>query len=242
LSPTQIKATVSVPSQANIGDYTVNVTNGGSTLYLPNGFRVNELSQPQIQSVTPDSAYIGQKLDVTITGLNTNFTKYTQGSGTTEPIISFYNYQQGSGTTLNVSNVKVLSPTQIQATVSVPLDASLGYYDLICNTFESSLKLKNGFKIYTKNLGFENKSYVNNIKCYPNPVKEFLKVDIPNNEFSNCNNYQIINFNGQIISNNLINSKSFEVRFDEFITKGNYILLIFDKQGNIITTNKFIIN
>ena len=91
-------------------------------------------------SISPNSASVGQTLDVTITGSNTTF---TQGSSTS---VSFYT-NQGSSTTLNVSNVKVLSNTSIQATVSVPMNAFLGTYSVSVNNGIQVLNLNNSFYV-----------------------------------------------------------------------------------------------
>ena len=143
LSDTQLQATVSVPSKTFTGDYSVYVNNGSNSyLYLENAFRVNGLTPPKLESISPNTAKNGQTLDVTITGSNTNF---TQGSGTT---VSFYGYQQGSSTSLDVYNVQVLSDTQLQATVSVPSKTFTGDYSVYVNNGSNSyLYLENAFRV-----------------------------------------------------------------------------------------------
>ncbi|MFH0990346.1 MAG: T9SS type A sorting domain-containing protein, partial [bacterium] len=117
-SPTQLTATIVIPSSAVPGARTVSVTNpspGGGAATLTNVLNVIGNPLPTVAAIAPAVANRGQTLDVVITGSDFQ-------TGVTE--VSF-----GTGITVNTTTVN--SGTQLTASVTVALDAATGPRDVI---------------------------------------------------------------------------------------------------------------
>ena len=242
LSPTQIKATVSVPYETFTSDYSIYVNDGSyNNLYLDNAFHVNGLTPPKLESITPNTANKGQTLDVTITGSNTNFTQYNQGSGTIIPTVSFYNNQQGSSTTLNVYNVQVLSPTQIKATVSVPFNALLGDYDVVVSDNQSfEITLNNGFKVVSNSLNIS-KNVFDVLSVYPNPTSDIITIemtDLPINSVYKC---KVLNVLGQEVYTTYIQSNKTEISLKSLDSQGVLFVHVIDSKDIPIKVVKIVL-
>jgi hypothetical protein len=117
ISDTQITAAVTIASNAATGsrDLTVSTTVGTSSP-LTGAFTV--LALPVLSSISPSSGLQGNTISVTITGTNL--------SGASA--VSF------NGTGLTVSNITVISDTQITAAVTIASDAATGSRDLTVTT------------------------------------------------------------------------------------------------------------
>ena len=107
VSATQITATFGIASNATLGGDTVTVTAAGVTT---NGVMFTVTAAPTLTSVSPASGVQGTNVPVTLTGTNfaANATVNVSGSGIT------------------VSNVVVVSATQITATFGIASNATLG--------------------------------------------------------------------------------------------------------------------
>ncbi len=117
VSPTTIIATV--PSGLTPGTYDVVVINPDSQhASLPGGFRVSNIPNPVISSVTPNQASYGQTSGITITITGTGFIQ----SGTTNVFLSTIT------STVYLSNVTVISTTQMTAVI--PQTLAVGSYNL----------------------------------------------------------------------------------------------------------------
>jgi len=106
-------------------------------LTLSNGFYLNpDPDPPQLISIEPDSAQLGESLDVSISGLYTNF---TQGTGTTVW------FNQGSSTIYPV-NTTIIDNELIDAYFTIYDYNTTGYYDVNThNDFDGTLTLSDGF-------------------------------------------------------------------------------------------------
>lgn len=109
VSSTQITATLSIAFAAPTGSISVTVTTSGGTS-TPVTFSITAASVPTLTSISPASGSIGATVPVTLTG--TNFL-----SGATVSI-------NNAGVT--VSNVTVVSATQITATFAISPSVSAG--------------------------------------------------------------------------------------------------------------------
>jgi len=119
ISPTEMKPTVAISTNAADSTYPVLVTNpppGGGSILVPGGFSVGKTPPPHIASVAPDS--VARLTSRTIVVRGSNFF----GGNVTS--LNF-----GPGTVVNALNVDSL--TQITANVSVLLGAATGLRDVI---------------------------------------------------------------------------------------------------------------
>ncbi len=142
-SATSLVANISIPNNTYTGDYTVSVYSYlDGYIELNKGFRVNGITPPTLNSISPISAKNGQTLDVTITGANTHF---NQGSGTT---VDFdFGFSQGSGTTV-VNSVYATSATSLVANITVPNNTYTGDYTFsVYNTIDGYLQKDKGFHV-----------------------------------------------------------------------------------------------
>ena len=109
LGPTQISVTLNIPADASLGAYDVLVTTPEGQGVGTGRFTVTSAANaPTVTSVNPDSGRCGDTLTVSVTG--TGFTGAT--------IVSF-----GPGITVTFT---VVSPTQINAIISIEPNATLG--------------------------------------------------------------------------------------------------------------------
>ncbi|MCH8010807.1 MAG: VCBS repeat-containing protein [Candidatus Marinimicrobia bacterium] len=125
-------------SDNSIGsNWTVSATPYGAgdlgTPGLPN------ITEPIITYVTPDSAYQGQSLTVSITG---QYTHFAHGTGTTNVW-----FTQGSST-IDASNFSVTNDTSLSADFDIPSDAPTGLWDMsVQDEVDGTVTLTNGFTI-----------------------------------------------------------------------------------------------
>ena len=97
------------------------------------------LLTPSLVSINPNYANAGSTLNVTITGLNTNF---IEGNATS----AFFGFAQGSGTVIN--SLTVNSKTSVTANITIPQNSVNGKYDLgVSEYLDGKIILKNGFEI-----------------------------------------------------------------------------------------------
>jgi hypothetical protein len=110
---------------------------------LPNAMTITSLPNPQIISVSPDSAAEGQTISVNITTQNTHF---VQGSATTTAW-----FEQGSSTFLPIININIISSTEISGQVNIPSVVALGNYNTwVSNTIDGQIDKPNSFVIYAE--------------------------------------------------------------------------------------------
>ena len=134
---------VSFPLNANaiLGKYDVTINSSlVGNVTLTGGFTITPkvTNKPKLISVSPDSAYPYQTIDVTISGQNTHF---DQGTNTT----NFW-FQQGSSTIGGSCTVNSL--TSATAHITVPANAKLGLYNLIGDgSIDMTLIDSNAFRI-----------------------------------------------------------------------------------------------
>ena len=137
ISDTSISASFTIPANASLGNYNVNLSNllDGS-LSIPNGFQVK--TNPVLTSISPSTAVQGQTLAVTITGVNTHF---NQASSTTL-------YQASSGTYINSDTIIKITDTSIQVQFVLPINTPTGKYDLnLYDMDDGYLTLADAFQI-----------------------------------------------------------------------------------------------
>jgi hypothetical protein len=126
---TQITANITIDDMAATGTREISVTSPVGTVNLPDGFAVTGPA-PTVTSIAPGEGNQGKTLDVEITG--TNFAGATQ--------VSF-----GPGITVN--SYTVISPTQINANITIDADATLGAKDVSVTTLGGISALAGGFTL-----------------------------------------------------------------------------------------------
>lgn len=169
LNETLLLACFRIPPNATTGLKDLNVYNDIDwTLTLDNSFTITPYN-PLITTITPDAAYQGQTLAVTITGQNTDFMH--QGSKTTwwyGETYQPYFYQQASGTawfsqgsttttvvwlsqgssTIFSSDSGIPGGELLMASFDIPADANLGLWNVhVPNQTDGLLTLPEGFLI-----------------------------------------------------------------------------------------------
>jgi uncharacterized protein YfaS (alpha-2-macroglobulin family) len=139
ISDTSIQADFTLPINAAVGNYTVNLSNPiDGDLTLNNGFLIHADSTKSLVSISPATAIQGQTLSVTITGVNTHFNQAS----------SSISFSQASSTIINSGTITKISDTTINASFTIPANASSGNYNVnLSNSLDGSLSLPNGFQI-----------------------------------------------------------------------------------------------
>ena len=155
----------------------------------------------EITSVSPSSANAGETLDVTITGLNTNF---TQGSSTSLYISSYFG--QGSGSILQ-NSYTVINDNSIVFNLTVQNNAIPGNYDFsMYNSNWQQFGLEDAFYVGPL-VGVEiNKpgNYSPNlISIFPNPGNGIYTLDMK--ELNQPRSLKIYDIQGNLIFHKDIN-------------------------------------
>jgi hypothetical protein len=192
INDTTLVSNITVGSNINTGYYPFYVdASQEGRLYSPGlGLLVYDGgSEPQIVSVNPNGAAIGQTLDLTITGVNVNF---SQASGTFVPV--FFN----GATQLTGNNTTVLTPNMIRTTLVVPNNMNLvGSYNLLLQEFPlgSMFTLQNAFQIGATT-GVDNRKIGKVNSIYPNPTRDELFIDTEHKIIS----FGLMNTTGQLVA------------------------------------------
>lgn len=119
-SDTELLCLINIPADATLGQYSVVVTTSNQgILTLPNAFTIN--GEAILTGVSPIESDQGNTLFLSINGQNTRFEsgefyQVTLTQGISIPILA----------TISV----VVSPNQLFATISIPVDATPGLYDV----------------------------------------------------------------------------------------------------------------
>lgn len=109
-----------------------------STAFIFLGFLAYSQS---IGSLSPDNANDGETLDVTISGLNTNF------SQATSTIVSFY-FSTGTSTVTTPNNVTIHNDQSLTANVTVPSGTYQGMYGIsVFNTIDGCMAAPESFLV-----------------------------------------------------------------------------------------------
>ena len=132
-SATDIKASITISPIGTTGSRTISVTTGTETASMTGGFSVLP-GVPALTTAIPNSGQAGTTVTVTINGQFTNFqqgfTSVTFGGGLPAPSI-----------------VTVNSLTQVQATLNIPSNATVGTSDITVTTNSTPLTLSGGFTV-----------------------------------------------------------------------------------------------
>jgi hypothetical protein len=221
-----------IDAQQPVGVYSLYMNNnmdGFLTLY--NCFTVDyNVNQPQLVSVTPNSAYCGDALSVTISGQNTNF---LQGTGT----ITWF--QQGTSTIIFPNTHNATSATSMTANYTIPLYAVPGYYDTYTyNLTDGLIQLNSSFHV-TQYVGISEVNEHNDIEIYPNPSSTFFYLNIKSNTDNNIN-IQIFNVLGEnVYVQNHISQFPSLINIENLVN-GIYFVDIIQNNKRIATKKVFI--
>lgn len=192
IDDTTIVSNITIGSNINTGYYPFYVdASQEGRLYSPGlGLLVYDGgSEPQIVAVNPKGAAIGQTLDLTITGVNVDF---SQASGTFVPV--FFN----GATQLTGNNTTVLTPNTIKTTLVVQNDMNLaGSYGLLLQEFPlgSTFTLQNAF-IIGVTVGVDNRKIAKINSIYPNPTRDELFIETEHKIIS----FGLMNTTGQLVA------------------------------------------
>ena len=129
---TQLTANITAASNAAVGGRTIQVNTLSTDLQISGAFNVTS-GTPVITQINPNIGTDGQTLNVTLTGLYTNWIE-----GTTT--VSF-----GSGITVNTVTVNTTS--SLDANITIGASAALGPYDVITTTGGEVENVPAGFTV-----------------------------------------------------------------------------------------------
>lgn len=139
-----LAATFKLPDDIIPGNYDVIVSQQCSVepvTYIigKNLFSVNPQSQGSIISVNPDTSAPGNKLDVEITGQNTYFQNYHYLTGMVSIIVE--SYLKKGDYAIYMTNSTPQSNTVLDASLSIPSDAPIGYYNTVVCCYNGQSKV-----------------------------------------------------------------------------------------------------
>ncbi len=129
---TQLTANITVATNAAVGGRTIQVNTNSQSLQLTGAFSILA-GTPVITQISPNIGTDGQTLDVTLTGL---YTDWIQGT----TAVSF-----GSGITVN--SVTVNTTTSLDANITIGASAATGPYDVIATTGGEIETVPGGFTV-----------------------------------------------------------------------------------------------
>ena len=129
LSANQIKASLSIAAEAEIGERDILIATPGGSFILPNSFTVKQ-ALPTITAISPDQGNKEASLTVTIEGAN---------------LIGTVEVSLGAGITVN--SFTVLSSKQLTASITISGSAELGTRDISVTTPGGGFILPNSFVV-----------------------------------------------------------------------------------------------
>lgn len=227
-SKNQLAGSITIPYQAHTNSYALKVHDYFGDYFLENAFHVTGY---KLLSVTPKIASTGQSIQVLITGFNTNFIINEKTS------ISLTNLFD----TLLLSNLQVVSPTQLKATVSIPKNLSLGDYNLLFKDHEGYVStLISAFKIIDPTLNNINND-LNSISIFPNPILDDINIDLSDYFIQKNVKCKILNALGQEVCSSVIQNKKNKIPLQHLKLKGTYFAQILDENGVLLKKEKIII-
>lgn len=114
---TTLTSDLDIPYPATPGLWDLHV----DTLLLQNAFTVIDVV-PSLVSIEPDSARQGEQVNSVITALNSRFTLST-------PTVSL-SFSNNPSEVIDATSVNVLTDTKVESVFNIPVDASLGSWDV----------------------------------------------------------------------------------------------------------------
>lgn len=185
--------------------------------------QVSVAKAQQLKNVTPNQAYVGESLTVTVSGKNTQF---QQGSLT-------MNLKQQL-TFLYPSVITRLNDTIFTANFIIPISTPVGYYDVNVTTNNNNLTLTGGFLI-TFPSSIDNTGYEIIMEAFPVPAGNVLHLTIKDPSFKE-GTATIYSLKGEAVKTLKLNEiNSLDIKD---IPAGVYFITITTKQGS--ATKKFI--
>lgn len=166
VNDTTLTVEVTLDNTVRLGSYRLFITGNGFSLNAPDMFTVigDPNTEPRLKAIAPNYGYPGQKLDVTLTGTNTNF---MQSSNVSVAIFS-------QSTFVEASSYNATNDSTIIASFNIPSNFPLGKYDFgYISDEDGYLDLKEVFLVVATSV----KELVNELSqlfVYPNPVENEL--------------------------------------------------------------------
>jgi hypothetical protein len=130
-SSTSLTVNLSIPNNAALGARDVTATTSGEVVTAPGAFAI--IPGTRSITVTPSSGQQGSTLNLTITGVNTNFAPASQ--------VSF----SQSGITVN--SVSLNSATSLTASITIAADATVGLRDVTVSTASEVVTAAGAFSV-----------------------------------------------------------------------------------------------
>lgn len=221
---TLLTANIFVSPLAPIGVYSVGVENEIDGLMMLNNSFTVAASNKSINNITPNRGSQKETLNVSITGVNTQF-----NTGT--PTIYFM--RQGIPST-NIETISFSSTSATTASILIKIDsnANLGLYDIgYFNINDGTILIPNAFTVDIVN--GVNEPFENTTKIFPNPAKNLLNIESENN--ITC--IQIFDIMGKEVLNKIPEKQTQNIQLDLTeiqIPKGIYFIKLQSNVGFVI--------
>jgi hypothetical protein len=79
------------------------------------------------------------------------------------------------------------------------------------------------------------------VECYPNPTTDIINVDLSDLNKYSGQKLRIMNLSGQIVYEENVNQSKVVIDVKSLLSSGIYVLNTVDQNGNVTSTNKFVV-
>jgi hypothetical protein len=184
-----LKAKITIPANTYTGDYHITVTTPADGTIGLDYFHVNGIAppNPHLSAINPATGNRGRTLNVTITGVDTHFDSL---NGTKV----WFHYSPGSST-ISVNWATPVSPTSLNASISIPDNAALGAYTVeVKNNTDGSMLLPDSFNVVPALPPVPSIISINSTNAKPGQLANFT-IRTANTHYKNSKPSVIFEFN-----------------------------------------------
>jgi len=166
-----VNANFFIPNNTTLGDYDVKTYNWiDGNLILEDGFTIYNLL-PNIISINPTSAYVGEDVSLSIFGDNTHFNDASNCDA----------WLMKENQEIYPANLNVVNNNELIAEINIPEDTEAGSWTVFAtNSIDGDMYLQNAFEIIDTVILVKEYDYFKSLKVYPNPTsgKLFISYEL----------------------------------------------------------------
>lgn len=192
LDNSHLQGTIILPYISPDGYYDLNVVNNiDGTLIIEDAFFLEENTvDPEVLSMEPDSAYLGDFIQVNAYTQHTWF-DWVQ-------TLNAFMKKSGSFQNINNQGVQIVNNEQLEISFDIPESSVPGYYDLyITDNIDGQIIGTEVFYVIDTITGISDPLAPGNFSLYPNPANEYVYIS-GNQLLEDCS-IIIFNYSGQRI-------------------------------------------